>query len=191
MLAQVVAKAFHNLPQSRWLIADPLSRREIMPGYFRILVDHAMANGAIYTDRERQSAALWLPIAPGYVQALADYDTRLAAACGQHLDRFRLFDEILDKHHPHDIAHHHLAVLAVTPAHQGEGIGSALLSSYNETLDRHGIPAYLEAAEPRSSALYVRHGYRQLTEPFHLPDGPPMWPMWRDPKRPSAVGGHR
>ena len=43
------------------------------------------------------------------------------------------------------------------------------------------MPAYHEASSPRNRALYERHGYVTQGE-FTLPDGPPLWPMWRDPR---------
>ena len=76
------------------------------------------------------------------------------------------------------------------PDCQGEGTGGRLLRTYHEMLDQHTMPAYLEAATEHVSRLYQRHGYtRQPGTPFHLPDGgPPMWGMWREPKRtPSDV----
>jgi hypothetical protein len=38
VLSQVIAEAFHDLPPSHWLIADPDVRRRVFPGYFRIYV---------------------------------------------------------------------------------------------------------------------------------------------------------
>jgi hypothetical protein len=34
----------------------------------------------------------------------------------------------------------------------------------------------------RSRLLYERHGF-VTTRELRLPDGPPIWPMWRDPQR--------
>jgi hypothetical protein len=41
-------------------------------------------------------------------------------------------------------------------------------------------PAYLEAHDPRNRDLYLRHGY-QVRSVIDLPDGPPLWTMWRTP----------
>jgi hypothetical protein len=60
-LSQVIADAFHDLPQSHWLIPDPVRRREIFPGYFRLYVEHALASGIVYTTADRSAVALWLP----------------------------------------------------------------------------------------------------------------------------------
>ena len=67
------------------------------------------------------------------------------------------------------------------PGRQGQGTGTALLRSYHERLDRDaGAPAYLEAADLRTRRMYRRHGYTDLGPPIQLPDGPLMYPMWRE-----------
>jgi len=74
--------------------------------------------------------------------------------------------------------------LAVRPDRQGRGTGAALLAAGHAVLDQvPGTPAYLEASSPRALDLYLARGYALLPgAPFHLPgDGPPLWPMWRQP----------
>jgi GNAT superfamily N-acetyltransferase len=184
VLSQVIADAFFDLPPSRWLIRDDAARREIFPGYFRIYVEHAMADGTVHTTTDRAGAALWLPIADDGASQPGSYDDQLAAATGRWIDRFRAFDAVLDRHHPAGTAHHHLAIVAVRPDRQGQGTGSLLLRAGHQMLAEHSAPAYLEAATIRTTRLYLRHGYDlQPGGPFYLPDGgPPMWPMWREPR---------
>jgi hypothetical protein len=67
----------------------------------------------------------------------------------------------------------------VLPGHQGRKTGTRLLEEYHRGLDEAGIPAYLEASSTRSRRLYLRHGYQDLGDPIFMPDGPPMFPMWR------------
>lgn len=189
LLSQVIADAFHELPPAHWLIPDPLTRRKIFPAYFRIFIDHAMAAGLVHTTANRAAVALWLPVGKDGPGLLGDdYQSRLAEVTGPWAGRFHAFDAELDRHHPTGTAHHHLAMLAVNPDNQGQGIGTALLRAHHITLDQTATPAYLEASSPRNRALYLRHGYA-TPRPFHLPDGgPPMWPMtrsatWPLPKR--------
>jgi GNAT superfamily N-acetyltransferase len=193
VLSQVIADAFHDLPQSGWLVPDQAARREIFPGYFRLYVEHAMASGTVHTTADRAAAALWLPAGQNPASPPAGYRTRLAAATGPWTDRFLAFDATLDRHHPAGTPHHHLAILAVRPDRQGQGTGSLLLRAYHRTLDRDvGAPAYLEAADLRTRQLYQRHGYAPRPDaPFYLPDGgPAMWPMWREPQpKPVAQEG--
>jgi GNAT superfamily N-acetyltransferase len=170
-VAELIAVAFGPLAVARWLIDDDHSRARLFPGHFRIFVDHALTHGVIHTTTDRRAAALWLPAT---APPPADYQARLAATCGPYLGRFQALDA---------------AFVAVHPARQDTGLGSALLAHHHRQLDAEGTPAYLEASSPRSRQLYLRHGYHDLPDaPFYLPeDGPPMWPMWRPPGQ--AAGG--
>jgi hypothetical protein len=71
----------------------------------------------------------------------------------------------------------------VRPDRQGVGTGTALLRAYHQILDHDaGAPAYLEAADLRTRDVYLRHGYADHGPPIQLPDGPLMYPMWRECK---------
>jgi GNAT superfamily N-acetyltransferase len=184
VLSEVIAEAFLTLPPSRWLIDDPAARRQILPSYFGIYVEHALTTGIVHTTPDRTAAALWLPTGPTPAGPPPGYDQRLAAVTGRHCSRFVAFDATLDRHHPAGTAHHHLAILAVHPRCQGRGTGSMLLHAHHAVLDHDGTPAYLEAATVRTRRLYQRHGYRpRPSGPIRLPDGgPALWPMWRPPR---------
>ena len=75
--------------------------------------------------------------------------------------------------------HLYLVFLGVAPGAQGRGLGGALLRERLVRADAEGLPAYLEASSPRSRLLYERNGFRDTGDPIQLPDGPPIWPMWR------------
>jgi GNAT superfamily N-acetyltransferase len=180
-VSALIAEAFVPLDPTVWLVPDPEERRHRLEANFLILVEHAFDYGHVEVTGDYTAAAVWfhhdrdqeVPEPPGYAARLAD-------AAGPHLDRFRALDDALARHHPHGV-HHYLALLAVRPEWQGYGIGSALMQQHLRRLDRAGLPAYLEASSARSRDLYLRYGYRVRGEPFHLPDGPPFWPMWRAP----------
>ena len=95
MLAEVIAEAFFDLPPSRWLIPDPAARREIFPGYFRLLVREALAAGVVHTTPGRDAAALWLPAGPPPAPPPDGYTARLAAVTGPWTGRFPAFDAAL------------------------------------------------------------------------------------------------
>jgi len=179
-LSQVIADAFHDLGPSRWLVSDAAARRQIFPGYFRLWLEHAIAGGVVHTTPGRDAAALWVPAGDSAVALPADYAARLAAVTGPWLARFEAFDAALDRRHP-DGNYHHLAILAVRPDRQGQGTGTALLGAHHETLERAGVPAYLEAASSRTREIYLGHGYADQGPPIRLPRGPVMYPMMRQP----------
>jgi GNAT superfamily N-acetyltransferase len=179
-LSQVIADAFHSLAPSQWLIPDPGARREIFPAYFRILAEHTMAAGVVHTTPDRAAAALWLPAGEDGPSQRIGYAARLSAAAGSWASRFLEFDAALERHHPVGIPHHYLAILAVRPDRQGQGIGTNLLRAYHAMLEdtADGL-AYLEASDLRSRRLYLRHGYVDQKPPIRLPGGPLMYRMVR------------
>ena len=182
ILSHVIAKAFHNLAPSTWLIPDSDARARLLPGYFRVFAVHeAITQGRVYTTTGRNAVALWLPSASNDEPSLADYEEKLRASTGSWAERFRTFDALLAKHHPHDVDHDHLAILAVHPDHQRRGIGSALLAVHHERLDAEVPPrtAYLEASDATTRELYLRHGYTDFGDPIVLPSGARMFPMLR------------
>jgi GNAT superfamily N-acetyltransferase len=77
-------------------------------------------------------------------------------------------------------------MLGTAPAHQGKGVGSALMQPVLRICDEEGIPAYLESSKKANLAFYRRHGFVER-DPLHVPDGgPPIWPMWREPRPPGG-----
>jgi GNAT superfamily N-acetyltransferase len=182
-LSLVIALSFHSLAPSVWLIADPVVRTEVFPGYFQLYVEEAMERGHVYTTKDRTAVALWLPNPdPGSASASdSTYDARLAAATGNRVEQFRAFDALLEKHHPTGIRHDHLAILAVHPDHQRQGLGTDLLAAHHRRLDESDPPihAYLEASDAGTRTIYLKHGYADLGDPIQLPDGPQMFPMMR------------
>ena len=170
VLARVIAAAFLRLPPSQWLVYDPVSRREVFPGCFRIQLERALAYGAVNTTPGCTAAALWFPIGEGAAAPGNGDAARLEAVTGVWAGRFRAFEAALDQHHPARIAHVYLAILAVRPDRQRRGTGTALLRHGHQLIDRAESPAYLEAANPRTHDLYLTHAYVPLPgAPFRLP----------------------
>ena len=182
-ITALLADAMGDGPVARWLTPDVGVRRTYAPAYFEIFAEHAVRYGEVYASVDAASGelsgvALWFPFTSEIPPPEA-YDRRLRQADPAAFDRVRQLDDALDTHHPL-VPHHYLAFLAVRPRHQCRGIGSALLDRHHARLDAAGIPAYLEANDPRNRELYLRHGYVS-GQPMWLPDGPPIWPMWRAP----------
>lgn len=188
-VADLIGDSFASLDVTAWLVPDPAQRSTVLADDFRIIVEHALTHGEIHIiddhDGSPAAAAVWIhhesestPVPPP-----PDYDRRLDAACGPHADRFRILDGLFADRHPHVYPHHHLAMIATRPSRQNHGLGAALLDHHHEFLDQKGIDAYLEASSEQSRRLYERHGYHRLGEPFHVPSGAPMWPMWRETAR--------
>jgi GNAT superfamily N-acetyltransferase len=182
-ITNLVAAAMQDGPVARWLQPDASVRHRLSPDYFAIFVEHATRYGEVYATAEGDTGrltgvALWFPLTTVLFPPV-DYDSRLKELAGDAYDRASLLDSALDAEHPL-APHHYLAYLAVRPDRQGLGLGSALLDRHHRRIDAAGLPAYLEANDPRNRDLYLRHGYR-VRSVIDLPDGPPLWTMWRAP----------
>jgi GNAT superfamily N-acetyltransferase len=176
-VAGLLGVAFMDDPVTGWLFPDPDDRGRRHPDFFRIFTDRALASGAVYLTADGHAAALWLRIGHGAPPPPIPGEP-LAAACGPNLPRMQILDELVEAGHPQH-RHDYLSFMGVRPDQQGRGLGAALLRHRIADLDAVGVPAYLEATSPRNRRLYERMGFTALPATMSLPDGPPLFPMWR------------
>jgi len=184
-LAQSLANAFYDDPAISWMCPDDEKRRRIGPfGFTAWLEKIYLPKGNVYTDPDRKAGALWAP--PGKWRMSVGVQLRLTPAMLRIVGVRRLPTilkglAMMDKHHPDDRPHWYLAVLGTDPEHQGKGLGSAVMKPILDRCDAEGVGAYLESSKEANIPFYRRHGF-EVTGEVHLPDGPPLWPMWRDPQ---------
>lgn len=175
-VAALLATVAHAGATARWLVPDPVDRRQQANTYFAAVVRRTLADphGQIQISADHTAAAVWYVHPEPTRRRWAPPGLAPAA-----VRRFRLLDRLRADRHPHQ-AHHHLGYLAVHPDQRHHGVGSALLNHHHANLDIAGVPAYAEAGDPAELDFYLRHGY--VTEgPLQVPDGPCLWPMWREP----------
>lgn len=170
----VLTEAFMDDPVVSWLFPDEGERRRLQPYFYEPLLTHPAAE--TYLAGQRAAAAVWLSLAAGRTP----YESPgTPTVFGENGARLMAVGQLLAQRHPYDEAHLYLPCMGVVPAAQGNGLGSALLRDRLDRADAEGLGTYLEASSPRGRALYLRHGFTDLGEPVRVPDGPPLWPMWR------------
>jgi ribosomal protein S18 acetylase RimI-like enzyme len=177
-LSGVFAAAFLDDPVFTWAIPEDHCRREILPGFFRIVNEANLHHGEIYTTEDVVSGAVWVP--PGIEDDSGQLVHDLAEVAAEYAQRCFRALELMDSKHPRD-PHYYLFSLGTLPEWQSRGIGSAVMRPVLEMCDRSGMPAYLEASSERNKALYLRHSF-EVIDVIQLPEGPPMWCMWRRPR---------
>jgi GNAT superfamily N-acetyltransferase len=185
-VSTVLARAFFDDPVFAWVVPDPTRRARMLPDFFALFAAAYAPLGVsqvIVSTDSTAGAALWAP--PGH-QAVGDEDAerfagRIEAMAGTDTGRMFEVMGLLEERHP-DAACYYLNLLGVDPARHGGGLGSTLLTAGLARCDREGQPAYLEATSPLNRRLYVRHGF-EVVGNIVLPDGPELWPMWREPRR--------
>ena len=176
-LSETLAAAFHDDPVFRWWIAGDAARREILPAFFGVILDAHLTAGEIRTTHDLATAAVWAaPDAPED-EALPG---AIAEAAGEHAGRAFEILERMAAQHPEE-PHWYLPFVGTRPDRQSRGLGSAVMRPVLDACDVAGLPAYLEATSERVARLYARHGFMIAGE-IELPDGPSLWPMWREPR---------
>jgi GNAT superfamily N-acetyltransferase len=176
-IGSTLARAFFDDPVFRWTFPDDERRRAVLPGVFSIFAEAFEPHGETYLVGDASGAALWAP--PGQAPVSDEFNARLARATAAD-ERFFEIAELFDERHPAG-SYYYLQFLGVAPERQGRGSGSAMLDHMLQRCDREGVRAYLDATSPRNKRLYERHGFRATGE-FAPDGGPPLWPMWREPK---------
>jgi GNAT superfamily N-acetyltransferase len=186
VLAGALARAFHDDPVMVWLFGDrPTARLRRLRRYFTSEARRHRRSGQVLVSEGHTAAAFW--DAPGHWKATWTEMLRLAPvmvpAVGPRIPRSIKGLEVIERAHPRE-HHWYLAVLGTDPPHQGRGIGSSLVDPVLERCDREGLGAYLESSREQNIPYYQRFGF-SVTGQIDLPSGPPVWPMWRDPRPPD------
>ena len=185
-LAGALARAFFDDPVLEWMVPDARRRERTGPlGFETWLRKMYLPKGEVYTDERRAAGALWAPpgawkLPPAQQLRLLPRMVRIFGA--RRLPMIMSGLTAIEKQHPDDRPHWYLAVLGTDPEHQGRGIGSAVMQPVLERCDADGVPAYLESSKERNVPYYRRHGF-EVTAEFELPEGPPLWGMWREPRQ--------
>jgi ribosomal protein S18 acetylase RimI-like enzyme len=179
---ETLVAAFYDDPVMTWMVPEPGRRLAILDALFEVIVDVYGVHDDLYvTEPEPVATAVWVP--PG-CQPTGDAEEqlvgRLVAVADEYADRLLACLEQMEERHPVE-SHAYLFFLATRPQWQSRGLGSALMREVLDRCDRDGTPAYLEATSLDSQRLYLRHGF-VVTGEIRLPDGPSMWPMWREPR---------
>ena len=153
---------------------------------FRALLRAAVARGAtVLTDPNRRGAAIWQPSHDRSFGVGGSLRTGWSMVSGgARMRRGIALMRITEARHPKE-PHWYLAVLGTDPAHQGHGVGSALVRHVVEATANTETPAYLETETEANVAYYDRLGFRVIDEVDVGRDGPHLWLMWRD----APLGG--
>jgi GNAT superfamily N-acetyltransferase len=179
-LAEVLARAFYDDPVTAWFYPDAKRRMRHARRFFGIRLRQLAIHGLISTNEERSGAALWAP--PGHWRENLRQSLMQLPMLPVLLPRIvRATHAVreIERHHPAQ-PHYYLSVVGTDPEKQGGGIGSALLVPVLRRCDETDTAAYLESSKESNLPFYARHGFA-VTKRIELPEGPPLWLMWREP----------
>ncbi|MGA5901050.1 GNAT family N-acetyltransferase [Streptomyces venetus] len=195
LVVRLLDEAFRSDPVSGWVFPGAEDRRANHPGLMAAFTDIVLAAGRIDVTEDGSACALWMSVpaddhdgeGDGGGEGEDDGPAQVREAVDPDNERIEQIGRLTAAVHPSGRAHEYLWMIGVAPARQGEGLGTALIESVLDRCDREGLPAYLEASNARSRALYERLGFEPSGPVLDLPEGgPSMWPMWREPRAPKA-----
>jgi GNAT superfamily N-acetyltransferase len=175
----VLTLAFGADPPCRWAWPHPQQYLEAFPRFARAFGGGAFDHGTAHYYKGFSGVALWL--SPG---AAPDEESLVKVMEETVADErrgamFSMFEQ-MDAAHPRE-PHWYLPLIGVDLAHQGKGIGSALLSRVLTVCDSQNVPAYLEATSYRNIPLYQQHGFEAVGS-IQAGDSPQIIPMLRNPR---------
>lgn len=179
LVIDVLTLAFAMDPMARWSLPGAATYLRAFPPITRAFGGNAFGKGTAYMTAGATGAALWLP--PGVNSDEAALTRLFNENTPDHIKAdMQVIMEHMEKFHPAE-PHWYLPMIGVDPAHQGAGIGSALMTEALKAVDRDGIIAYLESSNPRNISLYQRHGFEIIGE-IQSGSSPVLRPMIRKPR---------
>ena len=185
-LAGTLTRSFHDDPVQRFLFPEERVYHRRGLANFELLVRRTFAIGKVWAAPGQAGAALWLPPGADFIEGWRGtlFGLRSLLILRDGVGRGGRLFRAMALQHPHE-PHWYLPVLGTDPAHQGRGVGSALLAPALARADADGLPAYLESSKEKNLPFYRRHGFEVVTT-LQIEDGPTLWPMLRKPR---ARGG--
>jgi hypothetical protein len=185
-LAASMARAFHDDPLITFLLRDETTRAAKMPRLFRLLFKLGLPHGACDVTDDYEAAALWRPPnaweIPWWQYVTNGTEFLGVFGFGGAL-RVTAVMDVIEKRHPHE-PHWYLQAIGTDTAKQGKGFGGVVIRPGLAKADAASMPAYLESSKETNIPIYQSFGFK-VTGEIKLPDGPTLWPMWRDARPPA------
>lgn len=184
LVGRTLARAFGDDPMMCWFFPDGASREASLGRYFTTIFTRQYVHHGV-CERTESAAAFWVP-PQAQSKAVPDAETvqELRDILGDRAELFGGAVEMAAEHTPQE-PHWSLSLIGADPAAQGQGQGAALLRSGLAQADAAGEPVRLESSKPSNIPVYEHFGFT-VREELRLPgEGPTLWSMWREPRRPT------
>ena len=170
--AAVMTRAFFDEPLFMAGYPDPEERAQVMPWIARWTFRHGLEFGTVLVADDLVGVAIAFRATEQVYSeermavTLGRLPEQLGAAAWERFERvadiFAASDAPLAAAMPEP--HWYLDTLAVEPARQGAGIGSALLQAVHTLADDERWPTALLTFRARNVPFYERHGYEVVAE---------------------------
>ncbi len=180
-LAPVFGHAFVDDPMMCWTLGNAPRSADRFTPFFAAFLDQVLGQSVVWEAGAACGAAVWVP--PGRFEEWTDHPwnhphiLELTDDGGRRYDAFWRW---VDMHGPAE-PRWLLDSIAVDPAVQGRGYGTALIAAGLEQARADGIGAYLSTGTERNLATYRRLGFHVVEDVDAPEGGPHIWFMQWDP----------
>ena len=177
ILAGVLGRAFVHDPMLLWPMADAPDMEARVGQVFAAIYAEFMDRGTMWEAGEGAGFAHWVPPG-GAAETLDGTDEIMASVRPLTADdgaRYDVLWEWIEARIPDDVWY--LDMIAVDPARQGQGIGTALMRFGLDRASAAGMDAFLETAVEANVAYYERFGFHVVEAGAPVEDGPTIWFM--------------
>lgn len=184
-----LTESLRDDPLNQHFVPDPAERSRVLPSLMRTFLRYTLCRGLVLTTREIGGASLLLPPAecrlstPGMLwSGMAGVAWRAGVRA---MARFARAGKWLEEFRCHHAGGPHWYVIAqgVVPAHQGRGVGAAVMERTLEIVDQDDGACFAETFTLRNARYYERFGFR-ITAEAELPGGGPrVWLIGRAARR--------
>jgi GNAT superfamily N-acetyltransferase len=170
--------AFASDPVMRWAWRDAHRYATYWPRLADAFGGRAFDDDTAYGLEDCSAVALWMRPGMGPDEKTVMDVMRESLDDEIFEDINGVFDQMDALHPTADVWY--LPLMGVDLPAQSRGLGSVLLRHVLTGCDRDGLPAYLEATNPRNRDLYARHGFN-VVDVVQAGSSPPVWAMLREP----------
>ncbi|MBN1375998.1 MAG: GNAT family N-acetyltransferase [Dehalococcoidia bacterium] len=186
--AELLSRAFYKDPLLLYLFPDEQERFKSGSRFFLPNLQHAAADGQMFTTRSFRGIAAWrfMGFVPDSTKS-SDYDPRSQLPKTMGKDPFgRLMNVVncIAPMHKNLMKekHYYLLFLGIDTDWQGKGIGSQLISPILQRADKEGITCYLETNTEIDVKFYAKHGFQVGDKREIIPGQFDVWGLIRPPR---------
>jgi len=179
--ARTLARAFADYPWTRHVTDARDHERRVLAVQELFLTHVGLPHGRVWGTDDHTAVAVWTTPDVDLGPVFADLAPRLAELAGERAAAQEAAEAALAPYRPSEPVWF-LGTVGVDPAHQGAGLGRAVLAPGIAAAEAAGLPAFLETTGERNRRFYEALGFRVVATVEIPDDGPTTLAMLREPR---------
>lgn len=187
--AEILANAFMDDPLACAFKELP-DFKEKFTAFFQVPITYAHKYGEVFApSKDLEGIMAWTP---GHKAEMSLWRIMRSGAIkpamqmGQAYKNIKPFVVQTTKDRKHFMKgkdFYYLAIIGVSPDHQGKGFGKRLLQAFIEHGKKNDLPLYLETETEQNSSLYQHFGFKTLNQTEMPSLNMNLWSMVRESKK--------